>query len=133
MRVRPIVTIDGPSGAGKTTVVSMILRLFDPDSGCVTLDGADIRSYKLESLRDKIAVVLQEPFLLPMTIAENIAYARPNAPREAVMAAAEIPGGFVPKPASTACRRTNSSQRTGMSSLRSRRAGSLMVTTFRRW
>jgi ATP-binding cassette subfamily B protein len=82
------VALVGSTGAGKTTVVSMILRLFDPDSGCVTLDGADIRSYKLESLRDKIAVVLQEPFLLPMTIAENIAYARPNAPREAVMAAA---------------------------------------------
>mgnify|MGYP003347949722 CR=1 FL=1 len=82
------VALVGSTGAGKTTVVSMILRLFDPDSGRVTLDGADIRSYKLESLREQIAIVLQEPFLLPMTVAENIAYARPNAPRDAIIAAA---------------------------------------------
>jgi ATP-binding cassette subfamily B protein/subfamily B ATP-binding cassette protein MsbA len=82
------VALVGPTGAGKTTAVSLLLRLHDPDCGRVTLNGIDIRDFGIRSLRESVAIVLQDPFLLPMTVAENIAYARPNAPRADVIAAA---------------------------------------------
>ncbi|MEP6962226.1 MAG: ABC transporter ATP-binding protein, partial [Acidobacteriota bacterium] len=82
------IALVGPTGAGKTTIVSLILRLFDPDHGRVTFDGVDIRKYQVASLRESVAIVLQEAFLLPLTIAENIAYARPTASRKEVIAAA---------------------------------------------
>ena len=82
------VAIVGPSGAGKTTLVSLMSRFFDPDEGQVLLDGRDLRDIKLRCLRGHVAVVLQEPFLFPISIADNIAYARPNAPRHEVVAAA---------------------------------------------
>ena len=78
----------GPTGAGKSTILSLILRFFDPWSGCVRLDGRDIRDIRLASLRQQISLVLQEPFLLPLTIAENIAYGRPDATAREVQAAA---------------------------------------------
>jgi ATP-binding cassette, subfamily B, bacterial len=82
------VALVGPTGAGKSTLVSLILRFFDPWQGRVTFDGMDLREVQLASLRAQVAIVLQDPYLLPLTVAENIAYARPGASREEVMAAA---------------------------------------------
>jgi ATP-binding cassette subfamily B protein len=82
------VALVGPTGAGKTTLVSLIPRFFDPWAGRVTLDGRDIRNIELASLRRQVSLVLQEPFILPLTAAENIAYGRPEASREEVIAAA---------------------------------------------
>jgi ATP-binding cassette, subfamily B, bacterial len=78
----------GASGAGKSTLVSLIPRLFDPWQGAVLFDDIDIRQLTVSSVRDQVAMVLQEPFLLPLSIAENIAYARPNATRNEIVAAA---------------------------------------------
>jgi ATP-binding cassette, subfamily B, bacterial len=83
-----VVAIVGPTGAGKTTLVNLIVRFFDPQSGRVTIDGHDIRHFTLRSLRGQIAMVLQDPFILPITVAQNIAYGRPDAPREEIEAAA---------------------------------------------
>jgi ATP-binding cassette subfamily B protein len=82
------IALVGPTGAGKTTLVSLIPRFFDPWTGRVMLDGVDVRSIELSSLRRQVSLVLQDPFLLPLTVAENIAYGRPDASREAVVAAA---------------------------------------------
>jgi ATP-binding cassette subfamily B protein/subfamily B ATP-binding cassette protein MsbA len=82
------VALVGPTGAGKSTLVSLIPRFFDPWSGLVLIDGHDVRTVQLKSLRAQIALVLQEPFLLPLSAAENIAYGRPGATREEVEAAA---------------------------------------------
>jgi ATP-binding cassette subfamily B protein/subfamily B ATP-binding cassette protein MsbA len=82
------IAVVGPTGAGKTTLVSLVARFFDPWHGRVTLDGHDLRDLKLQSLRAQVAVVLQEPFLFPFTIAENIAYGRPGASRQDIEAAA---------------------------------------------
>ena len=83
------IAVVGPTGAGKSTLVSLILRFFDPWQGRVLFDGADLRDVQLASLRSSVAIVLQEPFLLPLTIAENIAYGRPDASREEIVAAAQ--------------------------------------------
>ncbi len=78
----------GPSGAGKSTLMNLVPRFFDPNDGAVRLDGADLRELRLKDLRLQIAVVLQEPILLPATIFENIAYGKPNAtPKEVETAA----------------------------------------------
>jgi ATP-binding cassette subfamily B protein/subfamily B ATP-binding cassette protein MsbA len=82
------VAIVGYTGAGKTTLVSLIARFFDPWEGRVTVDGRDVRAVQLASLRRQIGLVLQEPFLFPLTIADNIAYGRPGAGRAEVEAAA---------------------------------------------
>jgi ATP-binding cassette subfamily B protein/subfamily B ATP-binding cassette protein MsbA len=82
------VAVVGPTGAGKTTLVSLVARFFDPWQGRITLDGHDLRDLQLQSLRAQVAVVLQEPFLFPITIAENIAYGRPDAGRHDIEAAA---------------------------------------------
>ena len=98
------VGIVGRTGAGKTTLVSLLTRFYDPSAGQVLLDGVDVRDYKLADLRNQFALVLQEPLLFSTSIAENIAYARPNAsPGEIVEAAkaasaddfiAGLPGGY---------------------------------------
>jgi ATP-binding cassette subfamily B protein/subfamily B ATP-binding cassette protein MsbA len=80
--------IVGPTGAGKTTLVSLLPRFYDPQHGLVAIDGIDLRSVKLKSLRSQISLVLQEPFLFPISIAENIAYARPDASLDQIEAAA---------------------------------------------
>jgi ATP-binding cassette subfamily B protein len=82
----------GPTGVGKTTVVNLAARFYDPVEGSVTLDGHDLRSLTLQSLRRSIAFVPQDTFLFNTTLAENIAYARPKASREEIVAAAKIAG-----------------------------------------
>jgi ATP-binding cassette, subfamily B, bacterial len=84
-----VVALVGPTGAGKTTLVSLIPRFFDPTEGRVLLDGRDLRSIQLKSLRSHIALVLQEPFLFPISVAENIAYGRPHASRAEIEAVAK--------------------------------------------
>jgi ATP-binding cassette subfamily B protein len=83
-----VLAIVGPSGSGKSTVADLIVRLLDPDSGVVRLDGHDIRTLRLADLRRHIAVVDQSPCLLHASIADNIRYARPDATDEEVEAAA---------------------------------------------
>lgn len=78
----------GPSGAGKSTLMNLVPRFFDPNSGAVKLDGVDLRELRLKDLREQIAVVLQEPILLPTTIAENIAFGKPDATAAEIEAAA---------------------------------------------
>ena len=82
------VAIVGPTGAGKTTLVNLLMRFYDPDSGRILLDGVDIDSVSRQSLRSRIGVVLQDAWLAGGTIFENIAYGRPDAADEEVMAAA---------------------------------------------
>jgi ATP-binding cassette, subfamily B, bacterial len=83
-----LVALVGPTGAGKSTMVSLLLRLYDPDSGRVTLDGADLRDVPLEWLREQIAFVPQEPLLFTATLRENIRYGRLSATEDEVIAAA---------------------------------------------
>jgi ATP-binding cassette subfamily B protein/subfamily B ATP-binding cassette protein MsbA len=78
----------GATGAGKSTLVSLLPRFFDPWQGRVLVDGMDVQEATVKSLRNSIAMVLQEPFLFPITIAENIAYGCPQAPLEQIEAAA---------------------------------------------
>jgi ATP-binding cassette subfamily B protein/subfamily B ATP-binding cassette protein MsbA len=82
------VAIVGPTGAGKSTLVGLVLRFFDPWSGSVSIDGQDLRDVQLASVRGQVALVLQESFLFPMSIADNIAYGRPGASPEEVVEAA---------------------------------------------
>jgi ATP-binding cassette subfamily B protein len=82
------VGIVGTTGAGKTTLISLLMRFYDPTAGQILLDGIDLCEYRLADLRNQFALVLQEPVLFSTSIAENIAYARPDATEEAVMAAA---------------------------------------------
>ena len=83
-----VVALVGPSGGGKTTLVSLLPRFWDVDKGRVTLDGIDVRSLRLADLRGTIAIVPQDPALFSGTVRENIAYARPGASLEEVRAAA---------------------------------------------
>ena len=83
------VAIVGPTGVGKTTILSLLERFYDPISGSVKLDGWDIRGLTLHSLRNQISMVLQDTFLFNGTIAENIAYSMPAASREEVEKAAQ--------------------------------------------
>ncbi len=73
------VGIAGQTGAGKSTLVSLLTRFYDPTSGQILLDGRDLRDYKVSDLRDQFAIVLQEPVLFSTSIAENISYAKPGA------------------------------------------------------
>jgi ATP-binding cassette subfamily B protein len=82
------VGIAGATGAGKTTLVSLLTRFYDPTSGQIMLDGVDLRDYRVADLRSQFAIVLQEPVLFSTSIAENIAYARPDASLKDVQAAA---------------------------------------------
>jgi ATP-binding cassette subfamily B protein len=82
------VGISGPTGSGKTTLVSLMARFYDPTSGQIMLDGVDLRDYRLADLNNQIAIVLQEPVLFSSSIAENIAYARPEATIDEIVASA---------------------------------------------
>ncbi len=84
-----MIALVGPSGSGKTTITNLILRFYDVDSGCIKIDGHDIREYSLSSLRSNIAHVGQSPFLFNTTIADNIAYGIEGADINDIHAAAQ--------------------------------------------
>ena len=81
--------IAGPTGAGKSTLVGLLLRLYDPGAGRILLDGVDLREYRLADLRRQYAMVLQDSVLFSTTVGENIAYARPDARIEEIVEAAK--------------------------------------------
>ena len=83
------VAIVGPSGAGKTTVFSLLLRFYDPEAGAIKVDGVNIRELRLADLRRALAIVPQEPVLFTATVADNIRYGRPDATDAEVRGAAE--------------------------------------------
>jgi ATP-binding cassette subfamily B protein len=78
----------GPTGSGKSSIINLIPRFYDPVDGQVRVDGVDVRELTMESLRGQIGIVLQEPFLFSATLAENIAYGRPDASQDEIEAAA---------------------------------------------
>jgi len=88
--IRPgeMIGLAGPSGGGKTTLVNLICRFYDPLEGQILIDGVDLRDYDLDTLRRTIGVVLQEPFLFHGTVAENIAYGKPEATLDEIIQAA---------------------------------------------
>ena len=83
------VGVAGTTGAGKSTLVSLLLRLYDPTGGRILLDGVDVRDFKVRDLRNQFAIVLQEPVLFSCSIAENIAYAKPEATETEIITAAQ--------------------------------------------
>ena len=97
IRAHQVVALVGPTGVGKSTLVSLIPRFYDITSGCITLDGTDIRQYTLESLRRQVSIVLQDVFLFHGSVRENILFGRPNATEQEVIAAARIANadGFI--------------------------------------
>jgi ABC-type multidrug transport system fused ATPase/permease subunit len=98
------VALVGPSGSGKTSLVALIARLYDPSEGSVAIDGVGLRSVDVASLRSEVAFVGDDSFLFTASVAENIAYAKPDASREQIEAAArraqadgfisDLPGGY---------------------------------------
>ncbi|HXX47555.1 MAG TPA: ABC transporter ATP-binding protein [Myxococcota bacterium] len=89
-RVGAVTALVGPTGAGKSTVMSLLLRLFDPDAGSIELDGVDLRRFRVAELRAAIAIALQENVLFATSVRENIRYARPRAGDAEVRAAARV-------------------------------------------
>jgi ATP-binding cassette subfamily B protein len=85
-----VAALVGPTGAGKTSIISLIPRFYDPVSGVVKVDGTDIRRFKQQSLRQQISFVLQETMLFHSTVWQNIAYGKPEASRQEIIAAAEL-------------------------------------------
>ena len=88
------VAIVGTTGAGKTTLVGLLTRFYDPTAGAILLDGMDLRDYRLADLRDQFAIVLQEPVLFSTSIGENIAYGRPGASDLDIVRAAKAAGAY---------------------------------------
>jgi ABC-type multidrug transport system fused ATPase/permease subunit len=94
VEVKPgeMVAFVGSSGAGKSTLLNLLPRFYDPTNGAIRLDGIDVRRVKLQDLRKHIAIVHQDNILLPTTVAENIAYGRPEATALEIQQAAELAG-----------------------------------------
>lgn len=98
------VALAGATGCGKSTIARLVARFYDVDSGTVSIDGQDVRELQLESLRSHVGIVFDEPFLFSESLADNIAYGRPDATREEIIAAAaaaqihefidELPKGY---------------------------------------
>ena len=84
-----VIAIVGPSGSGKTSMVNLLLRFYDPSDGAIRIDGTDLRDVTLASLREQIGLVTQDIVLFNDTVAANIAYGRPETPREAIVEAAK--------------------------------------------
>ncbi len=84
------VAVVGPTGAGKSTLLSLLPRFFDPSTGTVSIDGVDVREFRLKSLRSQIAMVLQPPLIFPISVRDNIAYGRSEASIEEIEAAARM-------------------------------------------
>ncbi|HSN78323.1 MAG TPA: ABC transporter ATP-binding protein [Anaerolineae bacterium] len=84
-----VVALMGPTGSGKSSIINLVPRFYDPVAGRVLVDGVDVRDLTLDSLRGQIGIVLQEPFLFSASIAENIAYGRPDASLDDIMKAAQ--------------------------------------------
>src|SRR5213083_1503206 len=89
-RAGETVALVGATGAGKTTLVSLVPRFYDPTAGRVLLDGIDVREFQLKALRQQVAMVLQPALVFPTTVRENIAYGRPDAVPEQIRAAAHL-------------------------------------------
>jgi ATP-binding cassette, subfamily B, bacterial len=91
------VGVSGATGAGKSTLMNLLTRFYDPTAGRIELDGVDLRDYRIADLRNQFAIVLQEPVLFSTSVAENIAYARPGAGRGEIVEAAKAAGahGFI--------------------------------------
>jgi ABC-type multidrug transport system fused ATPase/permease subunit len=89
-RVGTLTAIVGPTGSGKTTLLALLLRLFDPQEGRIEVDGADLRRFRVASLRERVSVALQENLLFGTTVRENIRYAVPDADDDAVRRAARV-------------------------------------------
>ena len=92
LRIEPgqVAALVGPTGAGKSTIISLIPRFYDPISGAVKIDGVDVRRFKIKSLREQISFVLQETVLFHAPVWQNIAYGNPNASRTEILRAAEL-------------------------------------------
>jgi len=92
LKIEPgqVAALVGPTGAGKTTIISLIARFYDPDSGVVKIDGTDVRRFTQKSLRQQISFVLQENILFHASVWQNIAYGKPEASREEIIRAAEL-------------------------------------------
>jgi ATP-binding cassette subfamily B protein len=84
-----VVALMGPTGSGKSTLTNLIPRFYNPTAGTIRIDGYDLRDIAIESLREKVGIVLQDPFLFSVSIAENIAYGRRDASREEIIEAAK--------------------------------------------
>ena len=91
LRIKPgqLAALVGPTGAGKTTIVSLLPRFYDLTSGEIRIDGTDVRQFRTQSLRQQLSFVLQETLLFRATVAENIAYGKPEATREEIIRAAQ--------------------------------------------
>jgi subfamily B ATP-binding cassette protein MsbA len=91
-RIEPgqVAAIVGPTGTGKTTILGLVARFYDPGSGQVKIDGTDIRRYTQKSVREQLSFVLQETLLLRATVWQNIAYGKPGASREQIIRAAQL-------------------------------------------
>jgi len=92
LRIEPgqVAALVGPTGAGKTTIISLIPRFYDPTSGVVRIDGTDIRRFRMQSLRQQMSFVLQETLLFHAPVWSNIAYGRPGASRAEILRASEL-------------------------------------------
>jgi ATP-binding cassette subfamily B protein len=84
------IAIVGPTGAGKSALIHLIPRFYDPDAGCVRLDGRDLRHWRLEDVRRQVGLVFQESFLFSASVAANIAFGKPDATREQIERAARL-------------------------------------------